>query len=301
MQRFKTLRSQYTFNSLMSLVMAAFLTACGGGGVNLNPEPTVKKAIDVTSVSVQRFVDKDDKEYDTKVGLPLIYGGKVTVTINGTNLNAEPLTVRFPGCSGLEEPAEGTGERRVYTCTLKKIGYLPFTVLTTAELSLLWFSKVPVPYPQVTMYTSMGKIIFELEPDRAPVTVDNFLRYVNEGFYEKTIFHRVSANAIMAGILDEKMKPVLTHEPIELENTGLSNLRGAIAMASATAQFLINVTDNKVLDTQDGGYAVFGNVIPDPSLMRVIDDISAVETKTVGTYTEVPATPITITRVEQTQ
>ena len=115
MQRFKTLRFQYTFNSLMALVIAVFLTACGGGGFSLNPEPTVKKAIDVTRVSVQRFVDTDDKEYDRKVGLPLFYGGKVTVTINGTNLDAEPLTVRFPGCSGLDEPAEGTGERRVYT------------------------------------------------------------------------------------------------------------------------------------------------------------------------------------------
>ena len=291
----------------MSLVMAAFLTACGGGGVNLNPEPTVKKAIDVTRVSVQRFVDTDDKEYDRKVGLPLFYGGKVTVTINGTNLDAEPLTVRFPGCSGLDEPAEGTGERRVYTCTLKKIGYQPLTVLTTAELSLLWFSKVPVPYPQVTMYTSMGKIIFELEPDRAPVTVDNFLRYVNEGFYEKTIFHRVNANAILAGSLDEKMRPVPTHEPINLEKTGLRNLRGTIAMVhgedphSATAQFFINVADNQFLDTQDGGYTVFGNVVPDEKNMDVIDAIGAVETQTVGTYTEVPMKTITITSVEQTQ
>ena len=151
------------------------------------------------------------------------------------------------------------------------------------------------------MFTSMGKIVFELDPNQAPVTVDNFLRYVHEGFYEKTIFHRVNANAILAGSLDGKMKSVPTHEPIELEKTGLSNLRGTIAMASATAQFFINVTDNQFLDTQDGGYAVFGNVIPDPTIMNVIDDIKAVETKTVGTYTEVPVTPITITRVEQTQ
>ncbi|MBK7051785.1 MAG: peptidylprolyl isomerase [Rhodoferax sp.] len=302
MQRFKPLRFQYTFNSLMALVIAAFLTACGGGGMSLNPDPVVKKAIDVTSVYVQRFVEnKEDPEAEKEVGLPLFYSGKVTVTISGTNLDAEPLTVRFPGCVGLEESAGGTGEQRVYTCTLRKIGYQPFSVLTTADLSLLWFSKVPIPYPQVTMFTSMGKIVFELDPNQAPVTVDNFLRYVHEGFYEKTIFHRVNANAILAGSLDGKMKSVPTHEPIELEKTGLSNLRGTIAMASATAQFFINVTDNQFLDTQDGGYAVFGNVIPDPSNMNVIDDIKAVETKTVGTYTEVPVTPITITRVEQTQ
>lgn len=300
MQRFKTLRFQYTFNSLMALVIAAFLTACGGGGLSLNPDPVVKKAIDVTGVDVRRFYENEEVKEDES-NRPIFYSGKVTVTISGSNLDAEPLTVRFPGCSGLEESAGGTGEQRVYTCTLRKIGYQPFSVLTTADLSLLWFSKVPVPYPQVTMFTSMGKIILELDPNQAPVTVDNFLRYVHEGFYEKTIFHRVNANAILAGSLDGKMKPVPAHEPIELEKTGLSNLRGSIAMASATAQFFINVTDNQFLDTQDGGYAVFGNVIPDPTNMKVVDEISEVKTQTVGTYTEVPVTPITITRVEQTQ
>lgn len=301
MQRLKAFTSKYMSNSLMVLTIAALLSACGGGGLGLNPDPIVKKSIDVTSVNVKPFTENEEpKEEET--GQTLFYGGKVIVTINGKNLDAEPLTVRFPGCSGLEEPAEGTGEKRVYTCTLKKIGYLSFTVLTTAELSLLWASKVPVPYPQVTMYTSMGRIFFELDPDKAPATVDNFLRYVKEGFYEKTIVHRViSANAILFGSLDEKMKPVPTHEPIELEKTGLSNLRGTIAMASATAQFFINVSDNQFLDTQDGGYAVFGNVIPDTSNLNVVDEISAVKTKTVGTYTEVPVTPITITRVEQTQ
>ena len=200
----------------------------------------MKKAIDVTSVTVQRFVEnKDDKEAVREMNLPLLYGGKVTVTINGKNLDAEPLTVRFQGCSGLEESEGGTGEKRVYTCTIKSIGYLPFSVLTTSELSLLWFSKVPIPYPQVTLFTSMGQIVLVLDPKQAPVTVDNFLRYVHEGFYPKTIFHRViGTHAILAGSLDEKMKPVPTHEPIELEKTGLSNLRGTIAMASATAQFL---------------------------------------------------------------
>jgi cyclophilin family peptidyl-prolyl cis-trans isomerase len=258
MKRLKTPTFKYISNGLMGLVIVAFLAACGGGGLGLNPDPVVKKAIDVTSVNVQRFVEnKNDKEADREANLPLQYGGKVTLTINGKNLDAEPLTVRFPGCSGLEESADGTGEQRVYTCTLTKIGYQPFTVLTTAELSLLWFSKIPIPYPQVTMFTSMGKIVFELDPDQAPDTVDNFLRYVREGFYQKTIVHRViKENAILLGSLDVKMQPVPTHEPINLEKTGLSNLRGTIAMVSATAQFLINVADNQFLDTQDGGYAV---------------------------------------------
>lgn len=305
MHRLKTFTSKYMSNGLMALAIAAFLTACGGGGLGMNPDPIVKTAIDVTSVSVQRF---SEHEGDRESNLPLRYSGKVTVTINGKNLDAQPLTVRFQGCSGLEESAGGTDVKRVYTCTLAKIGYLSFTVLTTAELSLLWASKIPIPYPQVTMFTSMGKIVFELDPDVAPVTVDNFLRYVNEGFYQKTIVHRViSANAILLGSLDEGMQPVPTHEPIKLEKTGLSNLRGTIAMVhgadldSATAQFFINVADNQFLDTKDGGYTVFGNVIPDEKTMGVIDSIKEVKTQTVGTYTEVPVTPITITNVEQTQ
>lgn len=291
----------------MALVMAAFLTACGGGGLGLNPDPAVKKAVDVRLVTVKRFTeiegdsnseDEKAKEAAREADKDLYYGGKVRVTITGTNLDTD-LTVRFPACSGLTESSGGTDVKRVYTCTLSKVGYLPITVVTTAELSLLWFSKVPIPYPQVTMYTSLGQIILELNPEKAPATVDNFLRYMREGFYSKTIFHRViSTNAILAGMLDEKMQPLPTHEPIELENTGMSNLRGTIAMASATAQFLINVADNQFLNTQDGGYPVFGNVI---SEMNVLDTIKAVETKKVGTYTEVPATPITITRVEQTK
>lgn len=294
MQRLKTFTFKYMSNSLIALVIAAFLTACGGGGLGLNPDPTVKEAIDVTKVTVKRFTEKED---DPEADKDLYYGGKVTMTITGKSLKRD-LTVRFPNCPGLEESAGGTDVKRVYTCTIKSVGYLPITILTTAELSLLWVSKVGIPYPQVSMRTSMGEIILELDPILAPDTVDNFLRYVKEGFYLETIFHRVGANVILAGSLDEKMKPVPTHDPIETENTGLSNLRATIAMASATAQFLINVTDNQFLDTKDGGYPVFGSVI---SGIGIIDAIKAVETKTVGTYTEVPVTPITITRVEQTK
>lgn len=118
MQRLKAFTSKYMSNSLMVLTIAALLSACGGG-LGLNPDPIVKKSIDVTSVNVKPFTE-NEKPKEEETGQTLFYGGKVIVTINGKNLDAEPLTVRFPGCSGLEEPAEGTGEKRVYTCTLKK-------------------------------------------------------------------------------------------------------------------------------------------------------------------------------------
>ena len=121
MKRLKTPIFKYISNGLMGLVIVAFLAACGGGGLGLNPDPVVKKAIDVTSVNVQRFVESNNDKEDK---ISLQYGRKVTVTINGNNLDAEPLTVRFPGCSGLEESADGTGEKRVYTCTLKSLSLI---------------------------------------------------------------------------------------------------------------------------------------------------------------------------------
>lgn len=121
--------------------------------------------------------------------------------------------------------------------------------------------------------TNYGSITLELYPDKAPITVANFLDYVNSGFYENTIFHRVIPNFMaQGGGFTESLVKKSTNPPIVLEsNNGLSNLRGTIAMArtsvpdSATSQFFINVVDNLFLDYQSGatpvdGYAVFGKV-----------------------------------------
>ena len=128
--------------------------------------------------------------------------------------------------------------------------------------------------PRVRLQTNMGVIELELNHDKAPKTVDNFLRYVREGHYDGTIFHRVIPNFMIQGggyTKDYKQKP--THDPIQNEaDNGLENKRGTIAMArtgdpqSATAQFFINVADNDFLNftsrTQQGwGYAVFGKVV----------------------------------------
>lgn len=154
----------------------------------------------------------------------------------------------------------------------------------------------------VKLETSMGDIVVELNAQAAPVTVKNFLRYVNEGFYDETIFHRVKHGfMIQAGGLTADMTEKETHDPIANEAAnGLKNVRGAIAMArredpdSATSQFFINHIENPRLDyISDArpGYAVFGKVIEG---MDVVDAIARVDTTTRDGKVDVPVEPIVL-------
>jgi len=154
----------------------------------------------------------------------------------------------------------------------------------------------------VKLQTSMGDIVIELNEQAAPVTVKNFLRYVNEDFYDGTIFHRVIYNfMIQGGGFTPDMKKKETHKPIVNEaNNGLSNYRGSIAMArtpdpdSATAQFFINHVDNEPLDYAENmnpGYAVFGRVIEG---LDIVDAIASVKTTRHMEMADVPAEPVII-------
>ena len=158
--------------------------------------------------------------------------------------------------------------------------------------------------PQVKLETSLGDIVIELNEDKAPVTVANFLGYVNDGFYDGTIFHRVIKNfMIQGGGFTQEFQQKTTKAAIENEaDNGLSNKRGAVAMArtndphSATAQFFINTVDNGFLDFQakvpsGWGYAVFGEVIEG---MDVVDSIREVDTTMRGPHQDVPAEDIII-------
>lgn len=164
----------------------------------------------------------------------------------------------------------------------------------------------------VVMETSLGTIKIELFEAQAPITVKNFLQYVDDKFYDGTIFHRVIDNfMVQGGGYEPGMKEKKTRPPIKNESAnGLSNERGTIAMArtsdpdSATAQFYINVVDNKFLDksnARDGvGYCVFGRVIEG---MDVVDKIRKVETRTFGSFQNVPVRDVIIKsarRVQQT-
>lgn len=155
--------------------------------------------------------------------------------------------------------------------------------------------------PVVVMETSKGTIKIELFEKKAPITVKNFLDYVDAKFYEGVIFHRVIPKfMVQGGGMEPGLKEKKTREPIKNESdNGLSNERGTLAMArtsdpnSATAQFYINVADNKFLDRANdkAGYCVFGRVIEG---MDVVDKIVAVKTGTVGGHGDVPVDDITI-------
>jgi peptidyl-prolyl cis-trans isomerase B (cyclophilin B) len=164
------------------------------------------------------------------------------------------------------------------------------------------------PNPQVLIETSEGNIKAELFQDKAPITVKNFLRYVDEKHYDGTIFHRVIADfMIQGGGFEPGMIERETHAPIENESSnGLANERGTLAMArtdkpnSATAQFFINVKDNPGLDranTKDKvGYAVFGKVIDG---MKVVDAIRRVPTHSVDRYDDVPKDDVVIKSIRR--
>lgn len=158
--------------------------------------------------------------------------------------------------------------------------------------------------PVVVISTNLGDITVELEPQKAPLTVKNFLGYVDASFYDGTIFHRVIPGfMIQGGGMTADMKEKKTQPPVKNESKGgLSNVKGSIAMArtnnpdSATAQFFINVADNKQLDTYGGGYTVFGRVLEG---MDVADKIVAVKTVTRGPNEDVPAEPIVIQSIKR--
>ena len=157
--------------------------------------------------------------------------------------------------------------------------------------------------PKVKLSTSMGDIVVQLDPAKAPKTVENFLQYVKDKHYDGTIFHRVIDGFMVQGggfTADMAQKPVRAPIVLEAQN-GLKNDTYTIAMArtsvpdSATAQFFINVKDNAMLNARQpsgDGYAVFGKVVQGTD---VVDKIKAVATGNKGGHQNVPSSPVTIT------
>jgi len=177
-------------------------------------------------------------------------------------------------------------------------------VAFTAMLSLTAFAPsvfAASADTHVMLTTSAGNIELELDNAKAPVSVKNFVDYVQSGYYNNTIFHRVIPGfMVQGGGFTADMQQKLTNAPIKNEaDNGLRNVRGTISMArtadkdSATSQFFLNVADNAFLDhgQRDFGYAVFGKVIKG---MDVVDKISQVKTDNVGPYQNVPTTPVVI-------
>jgi peptidyl-prolyl cis-trans isomerase A (cyclophilin A) len=189
--------------------------------------------------------------------------------------------------------------------TLRGMPFLArfFTLCAGLTLSgAVLAADVSASSPQVSLQTSMGVIVLELNQEKAPKTVENFLQYVNNGHYKGTIFHRViDGFMIQGGGFDKSMTQTPTKAPIKNEaQNGLRNLPYSIAMArtgdphSATAQFFINVGNNGALDYpgSDGfGYTVFGRVIKG---MDVVDKIKSVPVANAGPHQNVPVTAVVI-------
>ncbi len=171
-----------------------------------------------------------------------------------------------------------------------------------AVIGLGFASAANAENTKVLFKTSMGDIELELYADKAPLSVKNFLRYVDEGFYNGTIFHRViNSFMIQGGGFDQEMQQKRTHPPVKNEaKNGLKNKRGTIAMArtaaphSATSQFFINHVDNTNLDYPGGdgwGYAVFGRVTKG---MDTVDKIADVYTFARNGMQNVPEKPVVL-------
>ena len=179
----------------------------------------------------------------------------------------------------------------------------PARWLTGITLAVLCGVSLPTSAQKIKLATSMGEVMIELDPIKAPKSSANFMQYVKDGHYNGTIFHRVIDNFMIQGggmLPDLSQKPTRAPIPLESRN-GLDNVRGSVAMArtgdpnSATAQFFINLKDNDFLNasrSQDGnGYTVFGKL---SAGMDVVDKIRAVATGNKGPYQNVPVEPIII-------
>ena len=262
----------------------SLLTACGGGSDTASTPTTPDAKISVTEVTTDQ----------------LLYRKITKMTVKGQNLNLG-FNISHPGCLKIIDSGNGSTTERVFTCKMITPGTSTM-IITDGSNNTLLSTNHTIPLakqPQVKMVTSLGEILLELNPSKAPITVDNFLNYTEAGFYENKIFHRVISNfMIQGGGFTSNLVQSTTQDPIKLEvGKGLSNVKGSIAMArtnvldSATSQFFINAVDNSFLDTSSGGYAVFGSVVTG---LDIVDKIQVVPTGTQSGMTDVPNTPVVI-------
>ena len=182
-------------------------------------------------------------------------------------------------------------------------------LILTALLTLV--AGLATAAPTVEMITSLGTVKIELDSDKAPTTVNNFMYYVDQKFYDGTLFHRVIKGfMIQGGGFDEQGRRKATVAPIKNEaGNGLKNLKGTVAMArtpvvdSATSQFFINLVDNDFLNhrgnsPQTYGYAVFGRVIEG---MDIVEKIAAVRTVSKNGFNDFPVSPVVIESIRRVE
>lgn len=266
-----------TSHRLVNLMAAITLAGCGGGSETPPAAPSIQ-------------------------GTNIFYGLTATFNVGVTTLN-QGVVFSADKCSNITAVASTVPTSLAYKCEVTGTGTLTF-VAKDAQGNTLASQAFNVPAPQVQATTSLGTVVFELDPAKAPASVNNFLKYVSDGFYTGTIFHRVIPNFVVqaGGFTTGLAQMTPPYAPITLEsNNGLSNLTGTLAMArtsepnSATSQFYVNLVDNTSLDyasSTSPGYAVFGKVVTG---LDVIKAIGAVPTRNSVGMSDVPTTEIVIT------
>ena len=271
-----------TFKLLISICLVALLNACGGS----TGFPPV-----ITGVKVQT----------------LQYGRTATIYLGGKDLRTSVVVESGGACANPSFATNSTTDVLVLNCTVTMVGDISLNI-KDANGTSIYTTSLNVPKPQVALITANGAITVELDPNKALISVDNFLGYVKRGYYSNTLFHRVIPGFMIQGggfTTGMVRKPGLT-DPIVLESkNGLSNLRGTLAMArtnvanSATSEFYINLVDNLFLDYKNEGnpgYAVFGAVVQG---LDIVDSIGAKETGYFNGYADVPLEDVTITMALQ--
>ena len=266
------------------LALVSLLSACGGS----TGFPPV-----ITGVKVQT----------------LKYGNTATVYLGGKDLRSSITVESNGGCTNPSFASNSTTDTLVLNCVVKLVGDVPLT-FKAEDGSVIYTTTLTVPKPQVTLFTTKGTVVLELDPSTAPISSNNYLSYVSKGFYTSTLFHRVISGFMIqgGGYTTGMVKKTGQAAAIELEsNKGLSNLRGTLAMArtdvfnSATSEFFINVVDNTFLDYKteaSPGYGVFGKVVQG---MDVVDAIVAQPTGVTNGFADVPLTDVVISLALQTQ
>lgn len=259
--------------TLAILSILPVLLSCGGGGEN-----------------------QQVKEVRAKV---LAFSKEAVVYVSGMDLRSN-MHVKTGVCKNPVFSAQSAPELAIINCVVTATGEQPL-IIYAADGRVLFSGTMSIPKPEVTMITSMGTIVAELYPEVAPITVTNFLKYVNSSYYTNTLFHRVIPDfVVQGGGYSTGMLPKPgAGEPIPLEtNRGLSNLRGSLAMArtenpdSATTEFYFNLVDNPSLDYKNPngpGYAVFGRVVKG---IEVVDAIADTETGPMNGYLDVPTNDV---------
>jgi cyclophilin family peptidyl-prolyl cis-trans isomerase len=237
------------------------------------------------------------------------YSKTATIYLGGKDLRSNLLIDTSGACTNPTFASNSNTDTLVLNCVVAKTGDFSL-VVQTAEGAAIYSTTLNIPLPQVALITAKGSITVELDPTLAPVSTNNFLSYVNKGFYRDTLFHRVIPNFVVqgGGYTTGMVKKTEQSAPIELEsNKGLSNVRGSLAIArtnlpnSATSEFYINLVNNVSLDYSNAanpGYAVFGKVVQG---MDVIDAIAAEPTGVVGGFSDVPLADIALSLALQTK